>query len=157
MGIRVKSRTSAYAIAVRDGRILLTRLSEVSPVFGPGQWHLPGGGIDPGEQPVEALARELREETGLETMACRLVEARSYQVSRQGIDWHVTALFYLVEVGETRPAVTEIEGSADAVAWMPLDELAEVSLSPAARDAVMMVDLPEQVRSFAGWRRQTGS
>ncbi|MFF6893274.1 NUDIX domain-containing protein [Streptomyces microflavus] len=60
MNAHVRTRVSAYAIAVEDERLLLTRLSDASPVFTPGLWHMPGGGIDPGEQPVEALSRELR-------------------------------------------------------------------------------------------------
>ncbi|MGW9303008.1 NUDIX domain-containing protein [Streptomyces cyaneofuscatus] len=55
MDTRVQTRVSAYAVAVEDGRLLLTRLSDASPIFTPGLWHLPGGGIDPGEQPVDAL------------------------------------------------------------------------------------------------------
>ncbi|MGV9644152.1 NUDIX domain-containing protein [Streptomyces sp. NPDC003514] len=54
---RVRTRMSAYAIVAEGDRMLLARLSDASPVFAPGLWHLPGGGIDPGEQPVEALAR----------------------------------------------------------------------------------------------------
>jgi hypothetical protein len=48
---RMQIRVSAYAIAVEDDRLLKTRLSDASPIFTPGLWHLRGGGIDPGEQP----------------------------------------------------------------------------------------------------------
>ncbi|HKE16110.1 MAG TPA: (deoxy)nucleoside triphosphate pyrophosphohydrolase [Kofleriaceae bacterium] len=45
-----------------DGRVLLTRRRPDQPL--PDQWELPGGKIEPGEAPVEALVRELVEELG---------------------------------------------------------------------------------------------
>ena len=48
-----------------DGSILLIRRSPGSKLD-PGCWELPGGKMDPGERLVDALAREVREETGLE-------------------------------------------------------------------------------------------
>ena len=50
---------------IRDAedRILLCRMAADRGVF-PGQWALPGGGIEPGESLLEALEREIREELG---------------------------------------------------------------------------------------------
>ncbi|MGW5123535.1 NUDIX hydrolase [Streptomyces sp. NPDC004069] len=129
-------RVSAYAIVVQEDRLLLARLADASPIFTPGLWHLPGGGIDPGEQPVEALTREVREETGLELAAAQLLDARTYAVRRRGVDWNLTALFYIVDLEARAPAVTEIEGSTDAVAWIPMTDLHDSMLSPTASDAL---------------------
>ncbi|MCC5970183.1 MAG: NUDIX hydrolase [Pararhodobacter sp.] len=54
-----RRRPGAYAILMRDSRLLLTHQREPHDEF-----QLPGGGIDPGESPLQALHREVLEETG---------------------------------------------------------------------------------------------
>ena len=54
-----KRRPGVYAVLARDGMILTTHQEAPVPEF-----QLPGGGIDPGEHPIAALHREVREETG---------------------------------------------------------------------------------------------
>ncbi|MCO6384373.1 MAG: NUDIX hydrolase [Vannielia sp.] len=58
-GRRYVRRPGIYALLPRDGRLLVTYQEEPKPEF-----QLPGGGIDPGEQPLAALHREVLEETG---------------------------------------------------------------------------------------------
>ncbi|MFE9854247.1 NUDIX domain-containing protein [Streptomyces sp. NPDC005780] len=141
MDAHVRTRVSAYAIAREDDRLLLARLSDASPVFAPGLWHLPGGGVDPGEQPVEALARELLEETGRELADARLADARTYAARRNGVSWSLTALFYVVTLKGGAPEVAETDGSTDAVEWVPLTELRDDAvLSPAAADALRILE-----------------
>lgn len=58
-GIRYRLRPGAYAILPRAGGLLLTLQCAPDPDL-----QLPGGGIDPGESPLQALHREVFEETG---------------------------------------------------------------------------------------------
>jgi 8-oxo-dGTP diphosphatase len=59
----------AVAAVIIDpaGQVLLQRRSD------DGKWGLPGGGIEPGDEPAEALVREIREETALEIVPERIV------------------------------------------------------------------------------------
>ncbi|MCL3881620.1 NUDIX hydrolase [Marivita sp. GX14005] len=58
-GRRYRFRMGAYAILPGPRGVLITRQDGQER-----EYQLPGGGIDPGESPVQALAREVREETG---------------------------------------------------------------------------------------------
>ncbi|WP_017603548.1 (deoxy)nucleoside triphosphate pyrophosphohydrolase [Nocardiopsis alkaliphila] len=51
------------AAIVRDGRVLAAQRAE--PAALRGLWEFPGGKIDPGESPAQALVRECREELGI--------------------------------------------------------------------------------------------
>ena len=56
------------AVIVNDrGEVLLQRRSD------DGRWGLPGGAMEPGEEPAETLVREVREETALEVVPERIV------------------------------------------------------------------------------------
>ncbi|MFE4331602.1 NUDIX hydrolase [Streptomyces sp. NPDC056831] len=139
MDSHVRSRVSAYAIVTVQDQLLLTQLSDASPVFEPGLWHLPGGGIDPGEQPRETPARELYEETGLELLGARLADARAYTATRLGISWNLVGLFCIVGLEPGPPTVTKADDSTSAVTWMPLSGLEDSVLSPAAIDGLGMI------------------
>jgi 8-oxo-dGTP diphosphatase len=64
------------AIVVRDGRVLLTKRPEDK--RHPGMWEFPGGKVDPGESPEEALRRELKEELDVEARVERIFEVVHY-------------------------------------------------------------------------------
>src|SRR5437879_11800898 len=56
---------AACALVDRDGRVLIAQRPAGKPMAG--LWEFPGGKVDPGETPEEALVRELQEELGIET------------------------------------------------------------------------------------------
>jgi len=67
------SPTRLIVVAVvtdETGRVLLCRMVPDRGVF-PGQWALPGGGVEPGERLEAALRREVREELGIDLEAAR--------------------------------------------------------------------------------------
>ncbi len=69
-GRRYQHRAGVYALLPRDGALLLTH--QARPVV---EFQLPGGGIDPGESPLQALHREVMEETGWRIAAPRRLGA----------------------------------------------------------------------------------
>jgi 8-oxo-dGTP diphosphatase len=121
-------RVGAYAVVVDGGRILLTRL------VGSGRWTLPGGGIDHGEEPRDAVRREVYEETGLELVGADLRDVDSLHFVGHAPDgrlenFQAVCVVYTGAVGPGEPRVVEVEGSTDAAAWVPLDDLPRMHLS----------------------------
>ncbi|WP_210650074.1 NUDIX domain-containing protein [Nocardioides sp. SYSU D00065] len=116
-------RVAAYALVLRDGAVLLTRLSPRA--AHPGRWTLPGGGVDHGEHPSDALAREVEEECGLPCEVGGLLGVHDTHFSGTAPsgrieDYHGIHLVYAATVGPGAPRVQEVDGTTDAVAWVPL-------------------------------------
>jgi 8-oxo-dGTP diphosphatase len=116
-------RVAAYAVCVEDDRVLLARY--VSP-YGDGTWWtLPGGGVDPGEDPFDTVTREVAEETGYESVVEQLLGVDSRIVPaavrrRPGLEDHQNiGIFYAVRItaGTTRP---EPNGETAESVWTPI-------------------------------------
>ncbi|MGA8117429.1 MAG: NUDIX hydrolase [Actinocatenispora sp.] len=112
-------RVAAYGICVRDSSVLLARyIGGDRP-----RWTLPGGGIDHGEDPYDAVRRELVEETGFTVRVTDLLGVHSWHDSpRRGtnLDYHGLRVIYLIDIvgGELR---NEVGGTTDRAEWFDLD------------------------------------
>ena len=119
-----RQRVAAYALVRRGDAVLLTRLSERG-VF-PGRWTLPGGGIDHGERPAAALAREVAEECGVACEVGPLLDVHDSRYSAAAPsgrweDFHGVHLVFAATVADdVEPRVVEADGTTDDVAWVPL-------------------------------------
>jgi 8-oxo-dGTP diphosphatase len=112
------------AVAVERGRLLLVRRGQ-----GPaaGQWSLPGGRVEGGETLVEAVLRELREETGLEAVCDQFLD----WVERIGDGYHFVIFDFSVTVVETSEPWPQPQAGGDAAeaAWVPLETVAELPVT----------------------------
>jgi 8-oxo-dGTP diphosphatase len=128
-------RVGVYGRCISDGAILLTLLAATEPDSG--RWTLPGGGMEFGETPHEALAREFHEETGLRPDIGRLVTARSQVFPPDERRGHLHSVQFVYEVAAAgAPSVVEVGGSTADVAWVPLDQVGRLPLVDLARWAV---------------------
>ena len=145
-----RQRIGAYALLTRQGdgetEVLLTRMSARTRIAG--RWTLPGGGIDHGEDPREAVVREVHEETGLYVDAGRVldVHATHFVGARQdGLveDYHgIHIIFEAAIRPESANAdlqVIEHDSSTEESRWMLVSEARTLDLLSAARHALELV------------------
>jgi 8-oxo-dGTP diphosphatase len=123
-----RQRVAAYAVILREDRILLSRLSPT--VTKEELWTLPGGGLDHGEDPRNAVVREVHEETGLHAEVgelARVYSAHLPGVWRQGrrVDAHALRIVYdgWVPLDSPEPRVVEVDGSTIDAAWQPINDV----------------------------------
>ncbi|WP_435191622.1 NUDIX hydrolase [Streptomyces sp. bgisy126] len=122
-------RLAAYAVCVEDGRVLLAR--HVSPEGG-STWTLPGGGVEHGEDPFDAVVREVAEETGRDAVVERLLGVDSRTIpaaeARAGVEHQNVGVFYRVRLapGQLRP---EPNGETAESVWTPLPAVAALRRS----------------------------
>ena len=117
----IRKRSRAVALVVRDGRILMERVC----YFGREFYTVPGGGIEDGETPEQAVIRELKEECGLDGTIVRKLATQhkedgaaehSFEVAIPADQEAITG--YDPEESKENPPLKE-------VLWMCLNEINE--------------------------------
>jgi 8-oxo-dGTP pyrophosphatase MutT (NUDIX family) len=135
-------RVAAYAVITdNQGRMLLPHWNE----YAHSGWTMPGGGLDPGEDPADAAVREVLEETGYHVELDALLGIDSFvipgaeRVRPSERPVQALRIVYRAHIvgGELR---VEENGSTDGVAWHTPEEID-------ALDRVPLVDLS---RRWAG-------
>jgi ADP-ribose pyrophosphatase YjhB (NUDIX family) len=121
-------RVAAYAVVTDDDdRLLLARWIEGRRVA----WTMPGGGLEPGESPEDAVRRELREETGYTVKVGKLLGIHSrvipagQRVQKADEPLHTLRIVYRATVvgGKLR---YETDGSTDMAGWFTRPQVAEL-------------------------------
>ncbi|HRY07900.1 MAG TPA: 8-oxo-dGTP diphosphatase MutT [Hyphomicrobiaceae bacterium] len=113
------------AVALIDdaNRVLISKRPEGKQLAG--LWEFPGGKIDPGETPEEALIRELREELDIEL--CRTCIAPLTFASHTYDDFHILMPLYICRTWDGE--ITPREGQE--IAWTRVNHLQRYSMPPA--------------------------
>lgn len=119
---QTKFTVSVVAVVLNNRNEVLVLDHYIRPGF---SWGLPGGFIDPGEHPLTAVKRELREETDLDLENIELLEVQSYRR-------HLEILFRATAVGEARVSSREIK----SLGWFTAETIPE-GMNPEQREMVI--------------------
>lgn len=120
--MHMKTIEVVAAVIVRGGQVFATQRG-----YGEwqGWWEFPGGKMEPGESPQEALVREIREELDAEISVGRLLETVEWDYPKFHLTMHCFLCSLLsdsVHLNEHEAAVWLTRDTLHSVKWLPADE-----------------------------------
>lgn len=111
------------AVLIEKGRVLLSQRKKGTHLSG--AWEFPGGKVEPGEDPRDALVRELMEELGIEVTVHEILEATFHRYPDR-------ALLLLFFAARRTPASRDPQAlDVAAWRWAPAAELDSLQFPPA--------------------------
>lgn len=134
----VTPKIDVRGVVFREGRVLMVKERS------DGCWTFPGGWVEPGESPREAVEKEVREESGYEVRATRILA-----IDERGRHGHPHMLhtswkiFMLCELTGGKAAADGFE--IDEVGWF-----SETAIPPLSQTRVV----PEQVKRMFSYQRE---
>lgn len=125
----IRLRISVLGLFVKSNCVLM-----IHKINGPepDRWDLPGGGMQPGEPIVQALEREIKEETGI---SCFQIEGFLTVVEKFFLNWqgkflHSLNIIYKCTVqGDPAVCATDPEVGSQGIQWLPIANLTAESCS----------------------------
>lgn len=136
----VRQRVAAYGVVISERGVLATQYSGRTAVEG--RWGMPGGGIDEGEEPAAAVAREVHEETAQSIELGALVAVQTSHwlgrsPARHVEDFHAVRLVYEATCRHPAdPVVLDVGGTTADARWVALADWRAVSWTVNWRDAL---------------------
>jgi 8-oxo-dGTP diphosphatase len=130
----------AAAVIDTAGRVLIAQRAAGKHMAG--GWEFPGGKLEPGEERLAGLARELREELGITLVGTPrpLIRVRHAYPTRE----------VLLDIWVVKRYGGEVRGlDGQALRWCTQDELEAAELLPADKPIVAALRLPERLRQMA--------
>ena len=110
-----------------------------------GQWEFPGGKIEPGETPQEALVREIQEELDVKIKVGDLIDTIEYDYP----SFHLSMDCFWCNVTDGEITLKEAEDAR----WLSKDELYSVDWLPADMELIEKLEL---FNKHLKWRRFNG-
>jgi 8-oxo-dGTP diphosphatase len=119
-----KSQPAVAGVMIQENKILFL-LRKKSPEAD--TWALPGGKIDFGETPIQALHRELEEELGIEATIGKLIGVTSFVDRPSAVHW--ISPIYLVPAWRGTPVLQEPHKHAE-MTWFAPTQLPAPLMTP---------------------------
>jgi 8-oxo-dGTP diphosphatase len=127
-------RLVVCAIMIRNGKVLLERRAPAGVAGLDGKWDLPGGKVECGEEPEDAIRREIKEELGIAVHPVKLIPYLPISTWKypDGEQRHWILVAYVCAFSE-EPVLT------DTLQWFSLDEVNRIDILAADLQLLRMV------------------
>ena len=111
-------RIAAKSFVVKDNKLLVLK-RRPNDVQKPGIWEIPGGRLKPGEDPVEGIKRETKEETGIDIEVSHPINVRHFT---RDDNQTITMLIFLCKALNDDVKLSQEHTDFD---WVPLSSCKE--------------------------------